>query len=1520
MKKTLSIGSIFVFGLGLSIVGNVAHATPAPSPCATVGTPFITLTQNITNDPDSGNYSDWATDAFTEHVNVWMGSDGVTYCANANTTNGTFVTTGPNSPEKGTPLAAGITGTFTGGENYTIPSSMALAAGYSTSTPTTTVLGDSNTAGFSWWVNSVFPSIATSSGADYVNTYSLTYVTAHDGTWTDADPSSGGDKGDIGPVVDETTGTGYSTIQAAVASSTAGDTIDVSAGTYPESVTIDKALTLNGAQAGVPGANASGTQRSGAESIVNEMSITASNVVVNGFTFANNGAQMDIDNPPTSASGIVVENNIFSGYSSVGMPTNHAGDLVISGNLFEDPASNSESIQIKSDSNAGGCDGTQVENNVFLAAGNNGGADVNFSCTGSNSSNVTVSGNVDTGNTNYTSFVAFSGIAGGITVTNNTLTTSGSAIYFWGGVSGAVNISGNAITGGGSKAVNIENGGSEYGGTNTGTFTISDNNFSNNAYGIEVGSGAVSDASTVVASGNNFSGEATAGVENDATPTSSAVVATGNWWGAADGPYDAVSGDGSTPDMNAAGTGSAAIGAVDYDSWCTNSVCDEVPPTVAVTPVAGSVLHGTVTFNITVTDNNPLDPTKNTHVWVYLYNTTGSSASQGASVDLSNGTGTFTVDTTKLHDGIAWLDVGQVFDAAGNPSGPVDNYFKNYDIENSTSGPSVPTLLWPVNGDITPTNVFTFTWDPSTATVPGPVTYEFHSSMNPAETDGILTTGLWDSGTLTTSSILSTGAPDGTWYWQVRAIDADGNMSAWSPVWAVTLDTVPPPALASCPAGDSPTLVETDAVNSDSYVPTVGSNTLANGKTYLLVASGTWQNGGTNVADAGYGSVDDWTTYMQGYDISPYDLGSGEFQLQVDNSFVNWGAYQPAHQYSYLYTGTGNPIDLMVFDGDSTVASATPDDAWYADNSGSLMVDVYACNAPAVYITTDPATNVSSTDATLNGVNVDDGATGHSFWVSTSTFSTATPNIPSGVYSTPDFGAIAASTTFSATLSSLTTNAVLSGGAPGTMPAVTPNTTYYYAAWSDVGGTWYPGAVLSFTTAPAPNVITDAATDVAQTGATVNGTNGPTNADNTSFWWGTTPAGPFTAGGNTTEFPASGWTHDTGLGAALAGGSFNEALTGLTPGTTYYYVAWSELGGVWYPGDVLTFATPALDSDDTLSALGVSAGVLTPAFDPGTTSYTDALPFDTTIIPTATATTTDANATDTITQATSTTGTATVAVTAQDGSSTQDYTVAFSLIPATSSILNVAVVVDNTAGGSAAASDFTVNLIATNPSTSTFPGSAGTAVMIDPGTPYNVNISSLANYTEGTSGDCDDVSGIAAGGSATCTITETFTAPVPLTTTFSGGGNGGGNGGDNGFTTPFFTSGGNSGGGGVVLGASTTNPGALLALEQQLVALEFKANGCSTFTFDKNLHKGMTDPEVEDLQTVLNFTPLTQVASTGPGSPGNETTYFGSTTKNAVIAFQNIFATQILAPLGLTTGTGYVGPETRTVLNDLCSQ
>ncbi len=134
------------------------------------------------------------------------------------------------------------------------------------------------------------------------------------------------------------------------------------------------------------------------------------------------------------------------------------------------------------------------------------------------------------------------------------------------------------------------------------------------------------------------------------------------------------------------GTYSYSIKAQDANGqWGAVATCniiyDTVAPVVTVTPVAGSLLHGTETFNITVTDDNLNSSAPNT--WVYLYNSGAPYKSKGASVNLSSGHGTFTVDTTLLNDGDAWLDVGKLYDTAGNASGVTDTYFAHYTIDNT---------------------------------------------------------------------------------------------------------------------------------------------------------------------------------------------------------------------------------------------------------------------------------------------------------------------------------------------------------------------------------------------------------------------------------------------------------------------------------------------------------------------------------------------------------------------------------------------------------------------------------------------------------------------------------------------------------------------------------------------------------------------------------------------------------------------------------------------------------------------
>ncbi len=87
--------------------------------------------------------------------------------------------------------------------------------------------------------------------------------------------------------------------------------------------------------------------------------------------------------------------------------------------------------------------------------------------------------------------------------------------------------------------------------------------------------------------------------------------------------------------------------------------------------------------------------------------------------------------------------------------------------------------------------------------------------------------------------------------------------------------------------------------------------------------------------------------------------------------------------------------------------------------------------------------------------------------------------------------------------------------------------------------------------------------------------------------------------------------------------------------------------------------------------------------------------------------------------------------------------------------------------------------------------------------------------------------------------------------------------------------------------------------------------------FNQNLKQGDRNSNVLVLQRFLNTDPDTIVSNSGFGSEGNETDYFGPLTKDAVIRFQNKYADEILRPIDLDYGTGFVGLKTRAWLNSL---
>ena len=107
----------------------------------------------------------------------------------------------------------------------------------------------------------------------------------------------------------------------------------------------------------------------------------------------------------------------------------------------------------------------------------------------------------------------------------------------------------------------------------------------------------------------------------------------------------------------------------------------------------------------------------------------------------------------------------------------------------------------------------------------------------------------------------------------------------------------------------------------------------------------------------------------------------------------------------------------------------------------------------------------------------------------------------------------------------------------------------------------------------------------------------------------------------------------------------------------------------------------------------------------------------------------------------------------------------------------------------------------------------------------------------------------------------------------------------------------------------------LLSLLVVCVILGMVHTVSAEFVFEENLSIGDSSFDVYELQKFLNTNIQTQITQSGTGSAGNETYYFGNLTKNAVTRFQNMYKKEILEPVGLEYGTGYVGASTRAKLN-----
>jgi len=322
-------------------------------------------------------------------------------------------------------------------------------------------------------------------------------------------------------------------IQDAIDGATAGDTIIFAAGTYNETITIDKPLTLQGAQVGVDARS-----RSGAETIIqtpvgqNRMfNINSDDVIIDGFTFEGPSGtpSVAVDIHAPSAINTQLRNNVLTNTATAVMITStDISGLRIHQNLFDSNNVGGQSAGIFV-MNSNGSD-IEITNNTFFDTDANtpgsSAAAINIFAASPSYDNLLIFGNTSD---NDGGFIAIDS-ASNITIENNTATNEARAAITIDANVDTVTIEGNTLS---DSLVGIRLRGAydTVGAAPIANVVATNNTISGMSLaGVQVFADAISESPEIT--GNSIAGNAV-GVTNASTI---AVNAENNWWGCAAGP------------------------------------------------------------------------------------------------------------------------------------------------------------------------------------------------------------------------------------------------------------------------------------------------------------------------------------------------------------------------------------------------------------------------------------------------------------------------------------------------------------------------------------------------------------------------------------------------------------------------------------------------------------------------------------------------------------------------------------------------------------------------------------------------------------------------------------------------------------------------------------------------------------------------------------------------------------------------------------------------------------------------
>ena len=379
-----------------------------------------------------------------------------------------------------------------------------------------------------------------------------------------------------GLVVNTNTMENFCSIQSAIddANTDVGHVITVAAGTYAETINLNKSLTLRGPNASlVPCVDTRNTEAiiTGGLNVNNAASLT---VVVEGFHFQGVTSPFNYNGnaPGTIALAATFRNNLVNTNSgqfavNLGTATNTA-NITVNNNCFQNMSTNAMQI------NGGGSNGAleaQVTGNIINTTVNSG---INADgLTNSSISNNTISNTTQQG-------IQLAGSSGSVTIANNVITNANTSLA---ADRGGIRIRGTFYIG----AVNITN-----------------NIISGSKNGVAIANGENITGKTILVNDNNLSGN-TASVYHGGTGSLNAEC---NWHGSTNN---------NTILAQLGGSGAASI---DFVSYLTSNADGNVAmgfqpsgtctgtPVVIASAVATNILCGPTTGSIVVTFSSGTAP------------------------------------------------------------------------------------------------------------------------------------------------------------------------------------------------------------------------------------------------------------------------------------------------------------------------------------------------------------------------------------------------------------------------------------------------------------------------------------------------------------------------------------------------------------------------------------------------------------------------------------------------------------------------------------------------------------------------------------------------------------------------------------------------------------------------------------------------------------------------------------------------------------------------------------------------